>query len=79
MTDETSLSLPRRLLDLFSANGNFDNEIAFLRDAESRGVAGVIADLSKKESPWDLIFFDSGELASMIEWTKLKGNIAVGG
>ena len=79
MTDESSLSLPRRLLDLFSSNGNFDNEIAFLRDAESRGVAGVIADLAEKESSWDLIFFDSGELASMIEWTKLKGNIAVGG
>lgn len=79
MTSESSLFLPRRLLDMFSSNGNFANEIAFLQDAKSRGVAGVIADLSKNESPWDFIFFDSGELASMIEWTKLKGNIAVGG
>lgn len=79
MTDASSLSFPRKLLDLFSSNGNFDDEVAFLRDAESRGVAGAIADLVQKGSSWDLVFFDSGELASMIEWPKLKTHIVVGG
>lgn len=79
MTTESSLSLSRRLRDLFSANGNFSNEISFMKDAEARGVAGRISELSQDQSPWDLIFFDSGELASMLEWTRLKNTIAVGG
>ena len=79
MTTESSLSLPRRLLDLFSANGDFNNEISFMKDAETRGVAGLISELSQDKPPWDLVFFDSGELASMLEWTRLKNSIAVGG
>jgi len=79
MTTESSLSLSRRLLDLFSANGDFKNEISFMKDAETRGVAGLISEFSHDKPPWDLVFFDSGELASMLEWTKLKNSIAIGG
>ncbi len=79
MTTKFTLSIPRQLLDLFSTKGNFDNEIAFLKDAEHRGVAGIISKLQKRKSLWDMIFFDSGELTSMLEWTRLKGNIAIGG
>lgn len=79
MITESRLSLPRSLLDLFSSNGDFENEIAFLKDAEQRGVAGLISKLRQEESLWDMIFFDSGELASMLEWTRLKDYIAIGG
>ena len=79
MTTESTMSLPRQLLDLFSSDRNFDNEISFLRDRESRGNAAIISSLIKKKTSWDLVFFDSGELASTIEWTKLKSGIVVGG
>jgi len=79
MTTESTLSLSRPLLDLFSSGGNFDNEIAFLKDAEQRGVAGLISKLCPDETLWDMIFFDSGELASMLEWPRLKNHIAIGG
>lgn len=79
LTTESSLTFSRQLLNVFSSGNDFDNEIEFIKGAESRGIAGVISKLTQRESPWDFIFFDSGELASMIEWTKLKDSIAVGG
>ncbi len=79
LTRGSSLHLPRQLLDMFSTKRNFDNEIAFMAAAESRGESGVINKLIAKGRSWDLIFFDSGELSSMIEWTMLKDRIEIGG
>ncbi len=79
MITESSLLLPRRLLDIYSSNRNFDSVVSFLRDTESRGNAGVIDKLIARGARWDLVFFDSGELSSMIEWLKLKDRITVGG
>lgn len=79
MTRESSLVLPRRLLNIFSLKRDFDNDVSFLRDSESEGRGGVIDRFAKNGAHWDLVFFDSGELSSMIEWTKLKDRIAVGG
>ncbi len=79
MTTESSLSLPRRLLDLFSSGQNFDNEITFLQDMDSQDKGSVIDKLIANGANWDFIFFDSSELASMIEWPMLKDNIAIGG
>ncbi len=79
MTTETTLMLSRRLLDLFSCNGNFDNEVNYLRESEAAGKAGVISQLVGGSAAWDMVFFDSGELASMIEWQNLKKHIVVGG
>jgi len=79
LTRESSLYLPRALLDLYSMNGNLDNEIAFLSDVASQGKSGVLGKLVAEGQSWDLIFFDSGELCSMIEWTMLKDHIKIGG
>ncbi|GMR17147.1 MAG: hypothetical protein BMS9Abin32_206 [Gammaproteobacteria bacterium] len=79
LSTATTLSLPRPLLDVFSSGRNFDHEIAFLREADAQGAGSVIDRRLQQDDPWDLIFFDSGELASMLEWTKLKDRIAVGG
>jgi len=79
LTRDSSLYFPRRLLDLYSSARNFENEIAFLDDVEARGKSGIIDKLVAAGKRWDLIFFDSGELSSMIEWTLLKDRINVGG
>lgn len=79
MTTDSSLMLPRRLLDLFSAGKNFANEISFLQGIDSQGKGSVIDKLTADGAHWDFIFFDSGELASMIEWPMLKDNISIGG
>jgi len=79
MTTDSSLMLPRQLLNVFSSGKNFDNEISFLQDKDSQDKGGVIDKLLANGASWDFIFFDSGELASMIEWPMLKDNIAIGG
>ncbi len=79
MTTDSSLVLPRQLLDVYSSGKNFKNEIAFLKNMDSQGKGGVIDKLLASDTSWDFIFFDSGELASMIEWPMLKDNIAIGG
>jgi hypothetical protein len=79
LTSESSLHLPRPLLDMYSSKRNFDNEIAFLDAVESQGKSGHIDKLVSEGRSWDLIFFDSGELSSMIEWTMLKNHITIGG
>ena len=75
----SSLVFPRQLLDIFSSGKSFDNEMALLKNVESRGKAGVLDELIARGNQWDLVFFDSGELSSMLEWVKLKDKIAVGG
>ena len=79
MSQGSSLLLRRKLVDLYSSNRNFDDEVSFLKKAESRRKAGLLDTLSKEVALWDMVFFDSGELASMIEWEQLKDKIAVGG
>jgi hypothetical protein len=79
MTQDGKLLIPRPLLDMFSSDRNFDNEISFLKGVESKGQGGVIEKLIADGTCWDMIFFDSGEFASMLEWTRLKSRINVGG
>ncbi len=43
------------------------------------GEGGVLKKLIARGDKWDMVFFDSGELASLIEWGKLKDRIAIGG
>jgi len=76
---DSALLISRQLLDVFSYNGNFDNVVSFLRDTDSEGRGNKIEELISHDTCWDIIFFDSGELSSMIEWTKLKEQIAIGG
>jgi len=79
MAENGVLAMPRKLIDLYSNKRNFDNEILFLQHMDAQGKSDVITELSKQVKSWDLIFFDSGELASMVEWLRLKDDIAVGG
>ena len=70
------LQIPPVVLDAFSDGLRYENELAMLRTAESEGRAGVLQQLTGE---WDLIFFDSGELSTIVEWTLLCDRIAPGG
>ena len=61
MTTESTLYWPRQLLDMFAGSGSFDADIAFFRDVESQGKAGVIDRLAANGACWDLVFCGSGE------------------
>ena len=69
------MAFPRELVDVFSAGEDFDNEVALLRKVESNEKAGIIDGLVARGDTWDMVFFDSGELSSMIEWAKVKDRI----
>jgi predicted O-methyltransferase YrrM len=73
--DRKGLVFPKRLLDSLSPSGRFAKDVAFLEQ-----FTGTVFDsqIDLKQS-WDLIFFDSGEVSSAVEWLLLKDRIAVGG
>jgi len=75
---QSSLTFPVQLLNIYSANKNFEEEIEFLRNAEKKNKKNDDRGICY-ESEWDMIFFDSGEFSSMIEWSKLKDKISIGG
>lgn len=77
--DGESLRFQRDMIDIFSQGNRFDIEVAKLRSAETRGEGCIMSKLLDHDKPWDMVFFDSGELASLIEWGKLKDRIAIGG
>lgn len=77
--DGESLRFQRDMIDIFSQGNRFDIEVAKLRNAEARGEGCVMSKLLDNDKAWDMIFFDSGELASLIEWCKLKDRIVIGG
>jgi predicted O-methyltransferase YrrM len=79
LTKDSALHLARPLLDLYSQATTFDDAVTFLKNMDEQGKGGMIDKLTANGDDWDFIFFDSGELASMVEWPILKDNIAIGG
>ncbi len=76
---EGRLFFPEQLLNIYSTGKRFDKEIAFLEKVGSKGSAGILQKLFKEGQTWDFVFFDSGELSSMVEWECLKDRIQIGG
>lgn len=70
------LEFPPDLLDVFCEEPRFSDMLDVLRQADTEGRAGVLDGL---DGEWDLIFFDSGELSTMIEWEQLHRRVPVGG
>lgn len=70
-----SLVFARELVNIFSVGEDFDNELALLKRAESMDKGGLLDNLIARGDTWDMVFFDSGELSSMIEWVKVKDRI----
>ncbi len=74
-----NLVFPRQIIDQYSAKSNFDHEIEFLQNY-SKTTPTIIEQFQNLENQaWDFIFFDSGELSSVIEFELLEENIRVGG
>jgi hypothetical protein len=78
LQDDT-VRLSPELVAFVSALQPQENELHLLKDAEQAGKAGVLDSFLAEGKVWDLIFFDSGEWSSMVEWVKFKGHIRVGG
>jgi len=76
---DSALHLARPLLDQYSEATTFDDAVIFLKNIDEQGKGGMIEQLAANGDHWDFIFFDSGELTSMVEWPMLKDNIAIGG
>jgi predicted O-methyltransferase YrrM len=74
-----TLVFPRQLLDIYSSGKNFDNEVNMLKNLETSGKTGALDNLIVREASWDMVFLDSGELSSMIEWLKIKDRTVTGG
>jgi len=69
--DGQTISFPPKLLDKLSPSGRFARDVAFLDEHP-------LASIDANET-WDLIFFDSGEYSSCVEWPTLKDRISIGG
>jgi hypothetical protein len=69
------LVFPRDILNLFY---QVEDEFVFF-SREGSEKSGVLDDLLKRTASFDLVFFDSGECASLPEWVKLKDHIRPGG
>jgi hypothetical protein len=69
--DGQTISFPPKLLDKLSPSGRFARDVDFLNQHP-------LAEIHPTET-WDLIFFDSGEYSSCVEWLTLKDRIPVGG
>ncbi|MFP4214774.1 MAG: hypothetical protein ACLFVH_02510 [Phycisphaerae bacterium] len=70
------LEFPPDLLDLYCEEPRFSDMLDVLRQAETEGRAGLLEGL---DGGWDLIFFDSGELSTIVEWQQLQHRVPVGG
>ncbi len=73
--DRGGLVFPSKLLDKLSPSGRFAKDIAFLEQFS----ATVFDSQIDPNQIFDLIFFDSGEVSSAVEWLTLKDRIAIGG
>jgi hypothetical protein len=56
-----------------------EREKAAIREISGSGSPGLLSTLATGDQTWDFVFFDSGELSSIIEWEILKDRIQIGG
>lgn len=76
LVSDGQLFFPSEVLDQYVVENDFDEHLSSLRDVETTGVLDELVD---SNGSWDLIWFDSGETSSIVEWTKLKECINPGG
>lgn len=69
-----SLFLPKEVLKVFSLKGD---EFDYFKEHDVK--EGLLVKLKRQVRYFDLIFFDSGEFSSILEWIILKNSIVRGG
>lgn len=75
IVSDGEMYFPERLLDSYVSQDGFE---AHLEAFDTAARVSVLDDI-KDQAEWDLIWFDSGEISSMVEWSKLKRYIEPGG
>lgn len=73
-----SFRLRKDILNIYSQTRSFVDEYEFF-DRKDIGTLGVIDSLLEQINTFDLIFFDSGEFSSNVEFQKLKDYVRPGG
>jgi predicted O-methyltransferase YrrM len=73
------LHFPKELVDLYATGGSIENEVISLSISRKGKITSTLDRVLSKFSEWDLIFFDSGELTSLIELLQLEKHISIGG
>ncbi|GAB3704502.1 hypothetical protein [Halorubrum pallidum] len=77
IVSDEKLRFPKKFLNYYvKGTDSFDELVEMLGDVEQ---TNVIEDLTNMGNGWDLIWFDSGEVSSMVEWKQLKSHINPGG
>lgn len=79
VTKSGGLFFPRNILDLYCEHGDFDREITYLTGEMAPYPDSVLEQLHDDAGNWDLVFFDSGELSSIVEWIDVEKHIKEGG
>lgn len=69
----------KKLLDVYSDQGDYKNEIQFLDGAKPGKEYGILNKLLDKCREFDAIFLDSGELAGNPEFEMVVNRIRIGG
>jgi predicted O-methyltransferase YrrM len=73
---DNSLHFPDEYLRNYIQQDTLDEHAAML--SQNKNV-GVLDDLINSGNSWDLVWFDSGEVSSMVEWEKISDSIRSGG
>jgi predicted O-methyltransferase YrrM len=71
-----AINFPENILQLYMKSTSIEEYTSELKTNNNKG---VIQDATNSTSGWDLIWFDSGELSSVIEWSILKEYVNPGG
>lgn len=79
LVQDGSLVFPRALLDRYALGGSLDANLDFLERLDREGRGDALASIVEREEPFDLVFFDGGELSTLLEWETLRGRIRPGG
>lgn len=68
-----SLRFPKSFLDFYvKGHETLDDLIETMENTPN---TGIIDDLTEETDGWDLVWLDSGEVSSMVEWLKIKDHI----
>jgi predicted O-methyltransferase YrrM len=71
-----SLYFPAEYISCYIGQANLNNHVNTLAKNER---TGILDNLIASNDAWDLVWLDSGELSSIVEWSKLNEHITKGG
>lgn len=76
LVSDERLQFPEEYIKIRVEQKNIKGHVDALKSA---GATGTLDELVSTREGWDLIWFDSGEVSSLVEWVKLKDYINPGG